>query len=205
MLKKYLFLPIISIILLPTMAFATVIGGQITGGNVSGSFIKLDPPPAQVGLDSQNRGNLYAFDEKQNISLVNIVNVDVGFSPLPGYVVASHYIFFDPRLAKNVEGYVDFDADIYGIITSTGLLTASDFLKNDSVNYLGSTLRGLEPRDQAWIDSTYANRLRVKLRARSPGDYIRVLTMRSSIPEPSMIGLMGLGFMGLLLYRRKRA
>jgi hypothetical protein len=35
--------------------------------------------------------------------------------------VVSHYIFFDPGPTQEMIGTVDFDSDILGIITSTGL------------------------------------------------------------------------------------
>src|SRR5690606_24020769 len=125
------------------------------------------------------------------------VEVDVGTSPTAGQVVASHYVFFDPGPVQSLTGFVDFDADIFGIITSTGRLAASDFLANTGVTYLNPGSRGLEAsQDAVSIDPTNPRRALVDFVASTPGDYIRILTMRSPgaapspIPAPSGLALL---------------
>ena len=160
-----------------------------------------------VGNNNQQSPNLFGFNEDQNINITSTISVNTGTDPVNGDVVASHYIFFDPAQLTSVVGWVDFDANIFGIITQTAELAASDFLANSGVTYLNPGLRGLEAGDFASIDGTFANRVNINFTAGSPGDYIRVLTMRSpraDVPEPSMIGLLGLGLFSFFGLRRRR-
>ena len=192
-------------------ASATVIGGGVTSGG--GSFVKLSAPFTEsdpdntVGDNTFQTLDLYAFDESQNISIADTVHVNIGTSPTVGQTVASHYVFFDPGPLVAQSGYVDFDADIYGIITKSGLLADSDYLANTGVTYLNPTLRGLEGGDYVAIDGSDPRRLLVSWVAGTPGDYIRVLTMESpsanQIPEPATISLFGLGLLGFGLARRR--
>jgi len=191
-------------------AMAIIVGGQVTGGGAlsqGGTFIDFGPAPSGlvVGNDTFQDPNLYGFDEDQNIFLTSDLNIDVGGSVIgAGTQVASHYVFFDPGPGTTITGWVDFDSDILGIITSTPNLLASDFLLNNDVTYLNPGLRGLEAGDTAWIDATFSNRLNLSLFASTPGDYVRVLTAFSSgaaVPVPAaawlfataLIGLAGIG------------
>ena len=131
-----------------------------------------------------------------------MLNVNIGTSPIAGETVASHYIFFDPDPSTTITGTVNFDSDVIGIITSTGLLAASDFLINTGVTYLNPGLRGLESGDTASISGL--QQISINWRASRPGDYIRVLTQFSpaAVPEPGTIILFGSGLMGLAAWRR---
>ena len=102
-----------------------------------------------VGNDTFQDPNLYGFNEDQNVVAAPAggFSPDVGSVIAAGTVVASHYIFFDPAGITSQEGYVDFDADILGIFTSTSTLAATDIYANTSVTYLSPTLRGLEFED----------------------------------------------------------
>jgi hypothetical protein len=198
-------------------ANATIIGGGVSGGGSlanGGSFVKLSVPlagstPANtVGDDNFQSFNLFGFDEDQNIAIGAELPVDVGTNPTAGQTVASHYVFFDPAGTTSQIGFVDFDAPIFGIATSTTTLAASDFLANTGVSYENPALRGLEAGDAVAIDAGNAFRLLVDWTASTPGDYVRVLTMRSpiadAIPEPATLGLLGAGLLGLWTSRRRR-
>lgn len=195
-------------------AQANIIGGEVTTGN--GSFIELSIPFTEstpdntVGNNTFQNNNLYAFNEGQNIALSSALAVDdigggVAGALTAGTIVASHYVFFDPQNTASQIGYVDFDSNILGLITSTGLLAASDFLLNNSVTYLNPAARGLELNTDLVTFS--GSRVFVRWTASTPGDYIRVLTEYSpgiEVPESSGLALMLLGLAGLVLRRRRQ-
>ncbi|MEP3630904.1 MAG: hypothetical protein ABJN04_12970 [Hyphomicrobiales bacterium] len=166
---------------LQSHAFA--LSGEVTGGYNRGSFVKLHPSKdIVVGNDTYQDHNLYVFDEDQNIVLPKALAVDIGPQGLlipKGTIVASHYVFFDPEYGTSQLGYIEFDAAILGIATSTWTLQASDFLANTDVTYLNPILRGLEWEDSVWIDKENPFRVWVNWAASSPGDYIRVFTAAS--------------------------
>lgn len=180
---------------LASSAHATVVGGAVTGGAAltNGGVFQLLTAGAglTVGKDNQQSFNLFAFNEDQNITVSAPVAVNVGTAPQAGDVVASHYVFYDPpgTAIRRQKGYVDFDADIYGIATSRATLDASDYLANNAVTYLSSGLRGLEGGDFVGIDPINSKRLLVDWAASSPGDYVRVFTMRSPIADAPAVPL----------------
>lgn len=234
MIRRFLFAT--TSLLLATSAHAVIIGGAVTdiAGAVSndafdqgGVFVELSLPftppngPANtVGNNTFQTPNLYAFNEGQNITLgaggLSVNQSSTGSNLLAaGTIVASHYVFFDPGPSTRQQGYVDFDADILGVITSTSLLAASDSLLNNNVTYLSPTARGLESNDSVSIGGTSeGNRLYVNWQASTPGDFVRVLTGFSSggtdpcatnppgvggcpasVPEPSAPALIGLALL----------
>jgi len=163
-------------------AIAMVIDGGIERQSGDGTFVKLDPStPFDVGYDTFDDDNLYAFDEDQNITLSEPIRVDIGGVDgviAQGTVVASHYVFFDSVSSFHF-GYVYFDAPILGVAAFQDTMAATDFLANTDVTYLSTELRGLESGDHVWIDEDDPNRLWVYWAGSSPGDYIRVFTERS--------------------------
>lgn len=177
-------LVVLWLFLAPVPASAFVLGGEILQQTGNGQFVKLDTDtPFAVGADTFDTDHLYAFDEDQNILLVEPIRVDIGGGDLgaipSGTVVASHYVFFD-SLNGTHYGYVDFDAPILGVAALQESIAATDFLANTSVTYLSLELRGLERGDQVWIDEDDPFRLWVYWAGSSPGDYIRVFTSRSA-------------------------
>ena len=193
---------------------AAVVGGAITGGTAlteGGVFVNLSgTAPFTIGNDNFQDYNLYAFDEDQNITIGAEIDVNIGTNPQVGDIVASHYVAYDSPTSgtRNQIGYIDFDAPIYGVATETAFLAASDFLANSNVTYLNPTLRGLEAGDSVAIDITDPNRLLINWASGTPGDYVRVFTMKSplaTIPIPAT-GLLLLGSFGALagLNRRRK-
>ena len=220
---------------------AVIISGDVTGGTADtagGAFVELtlpfNPPFGnlnEVGQDTFQSPNLYAFNEGQNIELlaplaVNLLSGGGSGDISTGTIIASHYVFFDPLNSQSQLGFVTFDADILGVITSTALLAASDpLLINNNVNYLNPGLRGLENGDFATIDGSDSKRLNVDWTASSPGDFVRVITAFSkggedpcstnppgvggcprtnTVPEPATWGLFALGLTALGLTRRRK-
>ncbi len=168
---------------LPTSGWAVVVDGAIFQQAGSGEFVILDTQaPFAVGRDNFDDCNLYAFNEDQNITLIEPVRVDIGGGELgvipAGTVVASHYVFFD-SLDGSHFGFVYFDAPILGVAAQSDTMAATDYLANTSVTYIGTDLRGLEGGDYVWIDEDDPHRLFVAWSGSSPGDYIRVFTERS--------------------------
>lgn len=206
-LRALSFLGVLAVLSSSSTSGAAIVGGAVTGGSAltqGASFVELSVPflppngaANSVGDDTFQTPDLYAFNEDQNILISAPLSVDVGTGPMAGDIVASHYVFFDPDLTTDVIGYVDFDADINGVATSTALLAASDFLANTGVNYLNPGLRGLEFGDSVMIDPLDPRRLLIDFTAHTPGDYVRVLTSESIVPEPSTALLLGLGLAAL--------
>ncbi len=199
-----------------TNAHATIISGAVTSG--TGAFVELTPgftdsnPDNTVGENNFQNTNLYAFNEDQNTEILNDpLSVDIlaitgmAGTLAVGTVVASQYVFFDPLSFTNQTGWVEFDADILAVITSSANLDASDYLANTGVTYVSTSLRGLEGSDSVSIDAGNARRLNVDWRAGSPGDYVRVLTAFSpgaaTVPGPGTLVLLALG-LAVIGFRR---
>lgn len=202
-------------------AAATIVGGAVTGGfafDNGGVFVKLTVPFTEsdpdnaIGNNTLQTWNLYAFDEDQNILLMDPLAVNIladglggGLGPgeLPaGSTVASHYIAYDPAggTRRSQVGTVSFDSDVVGVITSRQLLIDSDGLQNNAVSYLSPSARGLEGNDSVTI--TGLQEITVDWGASSPGDYVRVLTAFSPLPEPGPLALLACSVTGLALRAR---
>lgn len=180
MLKPFLIVLLFGLPALP--AASMVIDGKIIRQNGTGDFVILDGNQAfAVGNDTFDDDNLYAFDEDQNITLIEPIRVDLANDKgyiRAGTVIASHYVFFDSLSGVQI-GYVDFDADILGVAAFQGTMAATDFLANTSVTYISTDLRGLEEGDRVWVEEDNPKRIWVYWAGSSPGDYIRVFTKRS--------------------------
>jgi len=172
----------IGLILAATPAAALVIDGAILRQTGTGHFVILETvAPFSVGQDNFDTDHLYAFDEDQNIALEAAIEVDIGGVDgkiAAGTVVASHYVFFDSLNGVH-HGYVYFDAPILGVAAFQDTMGATDFLASTSVDYISTELRGLDEGDYVWIDADDPHKLWVYWAGSSPGDYVRVFTMRS--------------------------
>ncbi|GFE52079.1 hypothetical protein So717_38320 [Roseobacter cerasinus] len=183
---------------------AAVVDGMVTGGD--GSFEQIvNTTGLMVGENNQQIDRLFAFNEKQSITLGADLVTDIGGTIAAGTTISSHYVFFDPASESFQDGYVDFDSNILGIITSVDLLIDSDFLGADDVTYLSPDLRGIEAPDDVSIDPGNLSRVLVDWAANDPGDYIRIITgiEPAVIPIPAT-GLLLVGGLGLMAMTRRR-
>jgi hypothetical protein len=187
------------------ISHAMIIDGCVTGGDVykanNCKFELLNTDPFEnnnggtgVGNNNFNDGWLHSFDEVQNV-----------WSDYYNETVSSHYVFFDPKNSKTVEGWVQFDGNIIDIIWNrTSLMNTEEEFGLDSVNYRYPILVGLERRDRrgtSYVDNfLYID----DWKASSPGDHVRVITQAVSIPEPGSLALLALGLAGLVVTRRRK-
>ena len=219
---------------------STIVSGCVTyfsgfGPSVSGctqgnSYFKhlstpftSSNPDNTVGNDTFQKPYLHAFEEQQNVTVPNAITVDVGSNLTVGELVNISYVFFDPEGSRKIQGYVEFDAPIIGVLTGTTDEKNSDSTYGATgVTYLSPSHRGLELTtdppyyDSVKIDPSDPNRLLIYFMASTPGDYVRVFTEVPSsgntgggqTPIPASLPLFGsaLGVLGWLeLRKRKRA
>ncbi|SFI55105.1 VPLPA-CTERM sorting domain-containing protein [Celeribacter neptunius] len=196
-----------ALFLYSTPAFATIITGAVTTG--SGSFVNLSGTSGfSVGQNNFDDLNLYAFDEQQNVVLTEDVSVNIGSGISAGSYISSHYLAFDPLNTAHQVGWVQFDSAIYGVATTSALVSASAFLGAPGVTYLSPSLLGLEGGDSVWVDSNDNTKLWVDWTASNPGDYVRVFTDYSpaaAVPLPASAPLLlaALGLFAGVKRRRK--
>ena len=195
-------------------AHAAIISGEITGGSVlkkGGMFVELQPVRLgkgdliEIGADSFDDPNLYGFNESQNVRSQAGITVDIGRDIAMNELVASHYLAFDP-IRDRVQARITFDSKIIGVATSTRALDDSDYLASSGVNYLNTRARGLEKKDNIFIDENDLFTLVLDLRASSPGDFVRVFTERSpssAVPVPAAAYLFA-GAGALMVANRRR-
>ena len=150
------------------LAVAALVAGLMAGSaeaatiGVTGNIVELSSAPTSTTLNQLESGNsAFAFDEQQGFELTSplVVNYIVpgpestGFvnRRLPvGTVVASHLVHSDPIKDTGQTrriGAVTYDSDIIAIITTTALLSRSDFLGAPGTTYGGTrAARGFEAR-----------------------------------------------------------
>ena len=124
---------------------AAVISGTVTGGTSGGVFELLTSPPAEAGPNTFESPNLIAFDEQQRVVLDAPLMVRPDLVLPVGSIVWSHYVAFDPNVGSTVEGFVDFDRRIVGIIDTAAALDATSLLLGaDDTTYSTANASGLE-------------------------------------------------------------
>lgn len=204
---------------LPGGANATIIGYTNCTGAISCSVTTSPPNPVTA---NPNDGVLLGWDEVQNTTLTADLRVDRvfdvnapfvssdgsgGFIIAAGTIVSSHYFQWDPGngSATRVNATINLDSQVFAFITNTQKLFDSDAaLGLPGLDYNDFGLRGLESDDTTNFNGEDVD---ISWRAGSPGDWTRLITAFSpaaAVPEPGAIALLGLGFAGLLLTRRKR-
>lgn len=199
----------ISVMLFASLALsapagAAVVIGQAVSGNAvaQGGVFQLIAPPAAVGQNNLQSLNLIAFNEKQKLVLPSALVPSIGAPIAAGTRVSSHIIAFDPVASRTVNGWVEFDGRVLGILTTRSALLATNGLlgaPGTTYNMPGGV--GLEANDMAQVDLFNPWRINVRMTAGSPGDLIRVIT--AVVPEPRSWALMlaGFGLIGLSMRR----
>lgn len=185
-------------------AGAAVVIGQAASGNAvaQGGVFQLIAPPA-VGQNNLQSLNLIAFDERQRVLLPAALLPTIGAPIAAGRRVNAHVVAFDPVASRTVNGWVEFDGRVLGIITTRpGLIATNAQLGAPGTIYSMPGGVGLEANDVAQVDLFNPWRVNVRMTASSPGDMIRVLT--AVVPEPRSWALMlaGFGLIGLSMRRR---
>ena len=181
-------------------AGAAVLVASSTGA-VAGAFIaitssgvtRLAAAPPSVALNAlESPTAVFAFDERQNVTLTSALAIDFanpgtyGTFPtnsgkLPvGSVVDSHLIHSDPTspgATTRRAGSVTVQDDIVGVVASTAKLASSDSLGAPGTTYAGTlSLRGLENSEDKLTISADRRTVSFDIRTTSVIDDIRVLT-----------------------------
>lgn len=183
---------------------AAVVVGDLTGGSAfraGGSFQRI-PAPATIGFNALQSPNLYAFNERQSLELTAAFAPQIGAPLAVGRWVSSHIIAFDPATYSRAIGWVEFNAPVIAIFTTTrGLRDSNAVFGAPGTLYNRANGVGIERSDRISINATNPNRVDVNF-ADSSGDLVRVIT--SAVPEPSTWAMLitGFGLVGLFLRRR---
>lgn len=188
-------------VLFASQASAEIAGGGVTGGSSGGSFAEIAPPP-QAGPDTFQAPDLFAFNEVQDLLLIEPLPLSGGQVLGAGSIVSSHYVAFDPAGPSSLAGFVDFDEPILGLIGGpAGLDATNGLLGAPGVLYGGAPAIGPDMNDQASIAPGMPNRLLVQYGAASPGDHLRVIT-GTPVPEPTLLMLGGVAITSAVLMRQ---
>lgn len=171
-----------------------------------GAAEEIAPPTSVIFGDLESDTSIFAFGEQIVTLEENLeVDVSVAFRSTPvipeGTEICSYHVSLDSinGAAVTLSGGLEFATPVIGLITSTGLLAASDgILGNPGTAYPGDfPARGLEGTDVATIDGP--NTVSFEFGVTEPGDHIRVICL---IPEPtSAVSLVLLGLVSVLRRR----
>lgn len=190
---------------------ATMSSGAITG--VAGQTTWLGAPPLACGPGQLLGPNAFAWDEKQNQVVANVMcdltnNPGNSGAPVFGLVsgvVDSHFIHFQQNTAATlVNGQVTFAGKIRGVMFRQNTLDITDIpLGSPTTIYpTGYGWRGLNASSFFSINN---NVLTFHFDGPIPTPdllQLRVLT-EHVVPAPGTMAMVGLG--GLLAVRRRRA
>ena len=197
-------------ILIACVATATALGGVIPVagdanaviGSTSGAMVLVSPPASTMPGAFDSLTSIFAFNERQNVTLASSLVVDIttpgsygvgGVAgtnqvALPsGTVVDSHLIHNDNRTGGAVfrSGTITFPTEIVGVIVNHTRLTASDILGAPGTVYpAGNNNRGMEFQVTSGdiVILPDMRTVRVDLNTTSAVDQVRILTKHNSPP-----------------------
>ena len=202
------------LLLLTAMLFAANSQAALVAVSGKGKIVS----PKSVQEDYPVNWKQWGFDEQQGVVLTRDVDVD-DTTILKGTKVDSHLIFLNSKGKKKLKKTAKwtFDGDIIGVMSdrygtlinkSNDLFAAFGdyFTKGKTLPFKGAGFEG--SIDDYLLNSFGApTMLKVTMKVREPGDWIRVLTLSkdvSPVPVPAAAWLLApalIGFMGL----RKKA
>jgi PEP-CTERM motif len=174
----------------------------------TGVFASIIAAPASATNAAVTNMAQQGFNEKQGVFLSSAVAVDSGFLPTD-IVVNSQMIFLniaatDGTIVGNGGVNWTFDGAILGVMSDfSGALEnlSTSLFGAPGTTYPGSGFgaRGMEVNDGYTIAGSV---LTVNMTVSQPGDWIRVITQATSVPEPATLFLLGLGLLGMGASRR---
>ncbi|MBY0112373.1 MAG: hypothetical protein K2Y21_06095 [Phycisphaerales bacterium] len=197
--------------LLLTAAFvAHTASAAITG--VSGQTTWLFASPASCASNALTGFNAFAWDEQQNVPLVNTFvdmtnNPGNSGGPIPGLLNGSfdsHFIHFQgiPGVIS-AQGSVTFNGTIVGVAFKNTTLDVTDPLVGafGTVYPTGYPFRGINTSIPSFF-SISGNTINFNLAALASVGEVAQLRVFTQVPSPGPVALLGLG--GLVAIRRRR-
>ncbi|MGH2701706.1 MAG: Ig-like domain-containing protein [Actinomycetota bacterium] len=175
-------------------AYATII-------SASGAAVKIAPPATLVNPKLESDTQMFVWDEQQNVTLPNSLNVDISTPGLyddnddltpaaipAGTVVSSHFVHGDNVGSggggHNLDGTVVVDAEILGIIIMNPNLDDSDFLGAPGTEYptgLDQRRFTIEAQDFL-IEQVDRRTVFIHMNVRAHADEIRIITEAAPTP-----------------------